>query len=501
MVLNLKSGPGPCGWQSRLKAVCVGLAGALLCWATAAHAFDATVVVDTGTRYQIMTGWEVTARNWEYNKVEDRFDPAWEAYSGSIFSALVDEGGINRIRLALKSGFENPHDYWRDFASGRIGYREYKAKFYEKINDNADPESANPEGFQFGALDYAVETMLLPMQENLRQRGEALVVNLCYQDFRHSDSTSQISHALDSAEYAELVLAAFRHLDDKYGLVPDYFEIILEPDKTRGWGGVEIGRALVAVKAKLSAAGYSPRFIAPATSRLVAAHYFFDRMMSVPGADGALDVYAYHRYASEWLPLWGEHYILRGIAARAREIGVATAMTEYLNGDIEDLFDDLTLANVSAWQIWGIAEPATVRGDQDGVMLLVNGDAAGSESEPAVWLTKKAAPAAAIFRAVRAGAVRVAGEASDSVLRVVAFAGPQGGFSLHLYPATAERGDVTLRGLPPGHYVVESVGPEGERRVEGSVRVDASGSTRVSLAGRRVFSLLGPPVVAGGDNQ
>ena len=66
-----------------------------------------------------MSGWEVTARLWETNKIENRYDPSWEEHRDEIFARLVNELGINRVRIELKSGAENPVDYWALFRDGR----------------------------------------------------------------------------------------------------------------------------------------------------------------------------------------------------------------------------------------------------------------------------------------------------------------------------------------------------------------------------------------------
>src|ERR1044072_1714033 len=104
------------------------------------------ITVSPAITYQVMKGWEATARLWEFNKEEDRYDPPWSAISDQIFDRLVNELGINRVRLEIKSGAENPVDYWTKFESGQIGYKAYRPHFYEKINDDRCPNHLNPAG-------------------------------------------------------------------------------------------------------------------------------------------------------------------------------------------------------------------------------------------------------------------------------------------------------------------------------------------------------------------
>ena len=210
-----------------------------------------------------MKGWEVTARLWETNKQEDRYDASWLEFRDQIFDRLVNELGINRVRLEIKSGAENPVDYWTKFVKGEIGYKEFRRHYYEKINDNNSPDRINPAGFQFSALDYQVENIVLPLKQRIEANGERLFVNLNYVDFGQNSEKGTVSHALNPEEYAELIVAAFVHLKDKYSLVPDALEIVLEPDHTDEWRGKQIGEAVVAAVRRLRADGFSPEIIAP----------------------------------------------------------------------------------------------------------------------------------------------------------------------------------------------------------------------------------------------
>ena len=96
---------------------------------------------------------------------------------------LVNELGINRVRIEIKSGIENPIDYWGRFRKSRDRLHEYRQHYYEKINDNDDANVAGKSGFQFSMLDYQVENIVVPLAKLLESRGEKLYVNLTYVDF------------------------------------------------------------------------------------------------------------------------------------------------------------------------------------------------------------------------------------------------------------------------------------------------------------------------------
>jgi hypothetical protein len=134
--------------------------------------------------------------------------------------------------MSLVSTAENPIDYWTSFRQNKIGYKENKRHRYEKINDNDDPNVVNVAGIQFSELDNQVENILLPLKQRIQDNGERLFVNLCYVDFGYSELKGNVSHARQPVEFGEFLFAVFDHLKRRYDLIPDAFEVILEPENT-----------------------------------------------------------------------------------------------------------------------------------------------------------------------------------------------------------------------------------------------------------------------------
>ena len=319
-------------------------------------------------------------------------------FKDEILSRLVNELGIDRVRIEIRSGMENPVDYWTQFRDQKIGYREFRRHYYEKINDNDDPNTANPSGFQFSFLDYQVETIVLPLARLVEARGERLFVSLTYVDFRATAEQGSLSHALNPEEYAELIQTAFDHLRRRYGLTPDALEIILEPENTDHWRGRQIGDAMVAAARRLARAGISPRMIAPSTTAAAAAPSYFDELMKVPGAAALMTEISYHRYDG------GANRVLPEIATRAKTFGLKTAMLEHLTGDARELYSDLTVADASAWQQYAIAtKRSVVEGDKDGYYYMLE---VGTDGRPAIRMAQRTRSLAQYFRFIRAGAVR-----------------------------------------------------------------------------------------------
>jgi hypothetical protein len=414
------------------------LAGVLLLVHASAEG-DATVTVDPAVRFQTIDGWQVYPRYWEHDKVNNRFDASFAPLADEISAFLVDRVGINGARVEIWSGLENPVDHWTDFYEGRATYQENKEHRYEKINDNDDPFAVNPSGFQFARFDYRFETMVQPLIRAMERRGERLLINVNYVDFE-GGSQGSLSHAENPEEYAEFVLVFFERLRARYGVIPDSFEIVLEPDNTEGWRGEEVGRALVAVQRRLAAHGFEPEFIAPSTASMPNASAYFDAMAEVPGALAALDVLAYHRYGIE------RTSDLVKIRERATAHGLKTAMLEKVGAGIDQLIEDLTLANVSSWQQWAVAGLDDWEGGA--FYLLVDPDAPGGAR---IRMAERSDQLAHVFRYVRRGAVRVAASSLGSGRPCVAFVNPDGRL-VAVIRAGKRGGALTLKGLPAGRY-------------------------------------------------
>lgn len=469
----------------RLPALAPLLLALGLTLATAPVRAEVQVEIDASQRFQTIRGWEVSDRVWETDKKGNRFDGSWIPYSDIIADALVNQVGINNLRLHLSSGSENPHDSWRDFIDGRLTYKGHHATLYETVNDNDDPFVANPAGFVFTGLDLHVEHVMLPMKRALAARGERLYVTLTFVDFTAKVGKPQLVLAKNPAEYGELVLAAFRHLDTTWGFVPDALEMILEPENTDHWTGRAIGQAIIAVTDRLAEAGYHPAIIAPSTTWAERALPYMEDILSVPGAGERIDMLAYHRYgqlSSAALP---------GIASMARQMGIQTGMLEYIYGGIDMLIEDLTVANASAWQKWGVARKLEEPGPAEGNSVYLHGVFLDGQFQ-GISVPQSSRMLAVAFLAFREGAVRIAARSDDSTIDAVAALRPEGGIATVL--RLHNRTDATVTGLPDGPYTLSGVTDQGESLAPQTVEVRDGRATLPALA-EGVYSLI--PVSGG----
>lgn len=435
---------------------------------------DGRVTIAPAETFQVISGWEFTTRIWEMDKKNNAYSGEWLNYRDDIINGLVDTAGLNRIRLEIRSGVENPVDYCSQFFAGELSYLDYKAHFYEKINDNDDPKTANSAGFQWACLDYYVENLLTPMREALEARGENLYVVLTYVDFKRPALESDLSHATAPEEYAELIDNTFIYLKERHGVTPDAFEIILEPDNTVDWRGKEIAEGLLSVDRRLTKSGFAPEYIAPSTSRSFRTLPYFDAFANNKEALSKLSTLAYHRYDPK-----RARRNLPKIHARAQQHDLETAMLELTYGTIDVLIEDLTIANVTAWQRYGVP------------FKPISSDASGAENKK-LELTNNFAPLALVFRNVRRGAVRVGAATRDPSLRVMAFRKSDGRnaiFVLRKETTGEDPSDITINGAPAGDYQLIFADPYDTTDL-GTVTIGADGNATITAPDAGLWALV-----------
>jgi hypothetical protein len=390
-----------------------------------------TISIDSEVTYQTMRGWEVTTF------VAEPCDPALPALVDTLVPLAVDDIGINRVRLEVRSGVENSHDYYADWvAAGCPGppdadYTTWRENRYATVNDDGDPNAIDPAGFHFTEIDWNVENIVLPLKQRVEANGEELFINLNYVAFTGQIADGSYHHD-DVDEYAEFVLATYLHLQSEYGLVPDTWELVLEPDNVSQWNGTLLGQAVVAAAGRLAANGFTPAFVGPSNTNMANVVTYFDDMIAVPGALGHLAEFSYHRYSGVSIGA------LQDIAARAVQHGLSTGMLEWWfdNGTYQVLHEDLTIGRNSAWQGSVLAG-------------LFNIDASDPGDPVATYRTNTKFNRQ-YFKFVRRGAVRVDAASDGGTFEPIGFVNPDGG---HVVVVKADAGgSFDVAGLPPGTY-------------------------------------------------
>jgi hypothetical protein len=451
--------------------------------ATARHepATDTPVLIaiDPSELHQTINGWEAVAA-WHGLPHDERFMPA-------VVDQAVDDLGINRVRLEVASGVEHTRDAWAEFEAGTLNPALVRTLRYATVNDNDDPGSIDWRGFQFTQVDRVVERIINPLRDRLAKRNESLFVNATYVSFLPDDGWVARSVHRNPEEYAEFVLATYLHLQQKYGWVPDSWEVILEPDTTatwqvnrliRGpsyWPGDAIGRAVAASGRRLAAAGFTPRFVAPSTTSMSRATDYFDEAMRVPEARRYITTLSYHRYRGV------SREALDAISDRAARYGVETAMLEYIGADYEVLHEDLTHGRNSAWAQYTLAFPERDNGAQ---YLTVD---LSDPTRPRVAMSTSARYLRQYFKFIRRGARRIGATTSNGAFDPVAFVHPAGEHVVVIKAQTG--GTVTVQGLPAGTYgVTYEIGTR-DGGTGTDVTVTSAGALTASIPGRGVLTI------------
>jgi len=435
------------------------------------------VDVSPSTTYQTMTGWQALTQNgWE-----ECDQVAFPIYRNQLHDRAVNELGINRMTIMVRSGAENTRDWFGDYKRGVIDYATYKASWFVPVNDNADPLAADPNRFFWGYVDGQVDNTIQPMRQRLAARGEKLYVVLQYVDFVQGQ-TKPFQPMKVPEEYAELVTETFKHLRQKYNIVPDAFELVLEPEHTPYYAP-DLGRAMVAAVNRLKASGFTPAIIAPSTTSMANASTWYDQMIQVPGARGLITELAYHRYVAVSLSA------LQAIGQRTQRDGIKSSMLEHIGSGIDALYDDLTIGMASAWQQFALAycglkdNPAN-----GGVYYQINQT---DPSNPRINITNHSRLLRQVFNFVRLGAVRVGAITGNTAdLHPLAFRNANG---KHVVVVRAMRGVAfTVRGLPAGTYGINYSTSSGAWNVDqADVSVSSGGTVQASIPSNGVVTIYG----------
>lgn len=392
------------------------------------HRRRADITLDDTTLLQVMRGWEASA-------------PGWRLTTDAFLQQVVDRG-VNRVRVEIGAQVENDTDYLLNYLlicdppypdntcdpgppPGQSPQGDaLNANRYVVVNDNGDPNVWNVSGGQWTGLDQAITRTVNPMRSKLQNRGESLYVNLCYVAFSNSIPAKNAVHQ-DPAEYAEFILAAFDHIDDTYGWVPNGVEIILEPDNSQNfWGNpltspTLVGQMVKATGDRLAAAGYFPDFIMPSPTSYASFDGYWQGMLATTGALAYVKEGSYHAYNTTGG--------LAPIAALVQAQGLTSSMLEWWDASntYAKLYEYITDGYSSAYQR-GVVQPL-------------------SEEDYYTYLQQYFVP-------VRMGAQRIGASSSNGALAPLAFINTNGAWAVVVKATSAQ--SFTVGDLPTGTYAI-----------------------------------------------
>ena len=462
----------------------------------------ATVTVDPNTSYQTFLGWEATSQNgWL------EFPASYPNWDSQVLDAAV-ELGITSIRTEILSGLvENSVDYYQLFLNDGVdvvnnttptSWANVRANRRVPVNDNGDANSINAAGFQWSFLDRQINEVIAPMKTRLAANGESLFWSVCYVHF----STSDQLHVNTPAEYGELILAVWQHMNSTFGYVPPALEIYLEPENSSVQvTPAELAAMIAAARDRLVNAGFTkPYFIAPsATFGQDAEQYLDDIATANATAAGYIDEYSYHRYGTP--PTTGEIASLR---AKAVTDGKNTAMLEFIGADIDDLVDDLNHGRCSRWAQYTMGYPLASVGSDTGGQYFLIGDAPGY----AVTMGERTKYLRHFTKYIRPGAVMKGVTNSSGTYVGLPFENANGKWVVPI--RCVGSGDIDVVGLPAGTYGIRytlgngTSAPSSYDQALSNQTISAGQDVSFTMPGAGVVTVFDvdymyqPPVVNGG---
>ena len=390
------------------------------------------IFLSPALRHQTIKGWEATA------EAGQLYSPAWNNYKTALLDQAVNDLGINRLRVEIFSGAENPVDYYARWRAGQITESQYNANRFQIINDDADPQTINPNGFQWSQLDGVMDNLVVPMRQRLQSRGEALWLSINYVDF----GSSLFEHKNNPAEYGEFVLAAYRHIQSRYGFVPDSWEIVLEPDTSNAqWSALHVAQVIKAAGNSLGVAGFTPNFVAPSTTNASNTPAYIDQIALTPGAMQYVGEFSYHRYCC------ASKNVLLEIVSRATLFNKNTAMLEWIGADYNTLHEDLKLVHNSSWQQYTLAGLLSW-GPDDGSRYYLIDDR--NWANPVILIGSRTKFLRQYFRFIRFGAQRIEALSSNANFDPLAFINANGKYVVVV--KTTSGGAFNIHGLPAANY-------------------------------------------------
>lgn len=452
----------------------------------------AQTVTINSTSLQTWKGWEAT-----YHDGMADFLTTGQNWHNASLDAAVDLG-LNRVRTEIPSGLtEDTVDYFAPYlADGRdFGVNPHYNAFvnnanrYSPINDNADPNSINPAGFKFSNLDWQVSNYVLPLKNKLAARGESLFWTVC---FVHFSPANQL-HVDSPAEYGELILATWQHLNTTYGMVPDSLEIFLEPDNSALVTPLELGAMIVAARDRLVAAGFAkPYIVAPTTVTSPATLAYYQGIkLANPTAASYIDEVSRHRYGTQ-----PADTMLMNLRNLIEADGKKTSMLETdTQGTLDNLHQDIEVGRVSAWAgTWIIAYPSATDGGS--VYFLVNPNSPWN-----ITKTNRAKYAEHYIKYIRQNAVMKGVTNSSNNFRGVPFVNPNGKYVVPIRALSA--GTVTVSGLPAGTYrrcrtIGDGVSaPSTYNSCESDVTISAGQNVTIAFSGAGVGTVFDTNYLSG----
>jgi O-glycosyl hydrolase len=330
------------------------------------------VTLYPAVQYQTILGWG--AASWS---------PPWvkQSLREALIRDAVNELGLTRLRLELPSG--NGAD----------------ARAWEWLNDDWDPLTTNWSAFNTAASDGRIAEMIVPFKEAVEANGDPFNLYVSPSLFDGGSSGAAPIWLLNNpGEYAEFALSYLLNLKNSFDIEADFYCILNEAGNNNPFNASVVAQMIKTLGPMLEASGLSTRIEFPESVNAQAAWNSY-----IQNVMGDEDVWPYVGCLS--YHLYGTNDPYRSyIRDLGLSMSVPTAQTEYMNLNMNYLYDDLILGGVSYWEIYGL-----------GQCFEWNPNNTSFNRVNQYWNFRQ------VMHYVRPGAVRVEAVSGDSNLRVLAF--------------------------------------------------------------------------------
>ncbi|MGQ9731266.1 MAG: hypothetical protein ACUVX8_08305 [Candidatus Zipacnadales bacterium] len=405
---------------------------------------EVTVTVNASVKHQPILGWGKTT--------------PWMSVPRLLRDQCIDRAvndlGLNRLRF-----------------EGMCGNR-IKFRSWEWLNDNDDPFNINWEGFNTEQLDMRVREWLVPWKAAVEARDEPFNLYVSPSFFKGGSSGDLPPWmAADPQEYAEWALALLLRLRDEHGITADYYSICNEAGNNNVFTAQVVAQMTRALVPRLREAGFQTLIQFPESVNAHVAWQYIEELRNESQIWDWIGLLSYHWYGRD------NQAAMVKVRDFARERGLPTAQTEFMDLTIDHLYDDLVLGGTSYWEIYGLATP-------DFEAALSHISSTSFRGGPWYWQFRQ------VIHYVRPGAVRLEATSTDMRLRALAFEA-QGKRTVVLINTSVPHMDrtVAVKGLAPGIYGVSQAIGQNPCQELGLREVGADGVTTVTVKGNSVLTV------------
>ena len=398
-----------------------------------------TLTLDLTQKFQKWEGWEVTVPRWggTYTNTLDGSQPVQKPQLNKLLANAVKKLGITVARMEIN-------------LSGKNGV--------EINNDNDDPFVFDETQIEWRSFDPYMKDFVMPMKAMVKANGEKLKLDLHIITYDFPKGTMQW-HLSQPEEYAEVVVGCIKRMKKLFKVIPDYITPSNEPDNHTSMTKTQLLDNMQTLMRRLQQEGYTNiKLRYPDTLKISNALSFIDELeANYPDLLPYLKTLSFHGYGGLGMGT------LNSIRDRARDLGITTAQTEWMNSKniSQDIYKCIVWSNVSLYQHYVLAWQGQ-NGGNPGVHYILTGFN-GDNSKPPSFdgfhvNTDFTYPKSQYYayrqysRHIRPGDIRVDIASTDANIKPVAFKGTNGRLAIVVLNERTGNTDLIIKNVKAGIY-------------------------------------------------